>query len=269
MAIKLFSHLAADPCFNMAFDEAMLHHVQSRPGCRLVRLYTWRPGAITIGVHQDASRAVDRAYLEGTPVIRRITGGRALYHDEAELTYAIAMNLHGTAWAPLAGSIAPVYHRLADILADFLHSLGRTASVERGTQRPESQSGRGTQTPCFASTARYELVAAGRKIVASAQRQIGACVLQHGAIKLGGVAAHPALPGIASDASPGPALDHKQFDEIVLRFARALERGWPDTEVLEADTEDIPELQSHLERVRRAPEDRRDSFEQSSLTKGL
>src|SRR4030067_1527656 len=72
---------------NMAVDENLMHcHLRAlRP---VLRTYAWDPPAISIGRYQTT----DRIYYEacrkdGVPVVRRITGGGAIFHD-SEVTYS-------------------------------------------------------------------------------------------------------------------------------------------------------------------------------------
>lgn len=77
-----------DAAFNMAVDEALL-----RSGIPTVRLYRFLPRAITIGYFQRVESSVNIGEAEnmGIQVVRRITGGGAVYHDgSGELTYSVA-----------------------------------------------------------------------------------------------------------------------------------------------------------------------------------
>jgi lipoate-protein ligase A len=218
-----FSHWVADPCFNMAFDEWMLSWVVTHPGAVILRLYTWREGTITFGCNQKQETALDFSRLNGTPVIRRITGGRAVYHDTGELTYSIAVNPSVPELANLSGSIATVHRLLAEALQEFLARLGiATAITDRSSSRdahPEFFH----KAPCFASHARHELICGDRKIVASAQRRSGDGLLQHGSIKLGGRAPHQALgDDVQTTCAPPQALEKKQLDLLSPIFTSAL-----------------------------------------------
>jgi len=77
-----------DAFTNMAIDEAIeeLHHKIGKP---TVRFYGWKPSAISIGYFQSMKEEVDAEKCKelGVDVIRRITGGGAVYHDE-EVTYS-------------------------------------------------------------------------------------------------------------------------------------------------------------------------------------
>ena len=68
-------------------------------------------------------------------------------------------------------------------------------------------------------------MADSRKIIASAQRRIKATILQHGAVKLGGIAPHPALGGqprrnfCAFDIAP---IAENRFDLMASLFAQEM-----------------------------------------------
>src|SRR5438105_4458631 len=74
---------------NMALDAALLEAAQS--DClRVLRLYSWNPGTLSFGRNEPALRRYDRAAIgrRGLDVVRRPTGGRAVWHDR-EITYAV------------------------------------------------------------------------------------------------------------------------------------------------------------------------------------
>jgi len=77
-----------DAFTNMAIDEAIneLHSKIQKP---TVRLYGWKPSAISIGYFQGIKQEVDLKKCKelDVDVVRRITGGGAVFHD-AELTYS-------------------------------------------------------------------------------------------------------------------------------------------------------------------------------------
>ncbi len=218
-----YRHFAADPYFNMAFDEWMLRQALQTPGAVYLRLYSWMPGAVTFGYNQRFERAVDASKLDGTPVIRRVTGGRAIYHDPSEITYAIAAHVDSTKTQALSGSTSEVSARIAEALAIFLSRLQIVAEYVRQSSSQNSRPEFFHAAPCFASLARYELVAGERKIVASAQKRLGNAFLQHGSIKLNGVVSHAALPNLSEEpmhfAQP---LDRSAFDNLSRQFVEAL-----------------------------------------------
>ena len=194
-----YSQAECDSYYNMACDEWMFQQVCLHPEKLYFRLYGWAIPTITFGVNQQQERALDFSKLDNTPVIRRITGGRALYHDRSELTYSIAVNLDGWDGHQWAESASNLYRVLAEGFTEFVVAMGKPADYCRSSTPSNSRPDFFHRAPCFASRARYEIVADEKKVVASAARKHDNAVLQHGAIKLGGVASHPALSGFDAD----------------------------------------------------------------------
>ncbi len=214
-----YSHFKGDPFFNMAFDEHLLARSLELPGCLFLRLYSWSPGTITFGNNQRESTALDWDRIGETPVIRRVTGGRAIFHDEGEITYSIVVNGLGQESPLLSGSVSTVSANLADALARFLESLGIQSAYARQSAPENAQPAFFHKAPCFASHARYELMTGGRKIIASAQKRLSDSILQHGSIKLQGLARHPALDGdVDRIADLGQALTEERFRQLAAQF---------------------------------------------------
>ncbi len=221
-AFIFYRHFAANPYFNMAFDEWMLRQALRARGAVFLRLYSWQPGAITFGYNQRLERAVDASKLGGTPIIRRITGGRAIYHDPSELTYSIAAHAGSGESLALSGSLSVVSGRIAEALAEFLRRLQIEAEYVRQSSSQNARPDFFHTAPCFASLARYELVAGQRKVIASAQKRLGDAFLQHGSIKLNGVAPHAALPNVSEETKPFvQPLDRSTFDSLCEKFVGA------------------------------------------------
>ena len=110
----------------------------------------------------------------GLDVVRRPTGGRAVWHD-AELTYAVA--------APIAafGTLAESYQAIHARLAAALRTLGAAAELA-----PRGRAAGVGDGACFATPVGGEVLVHGKKVVGSAQVRHGAAFLQHGSILLDG-----------------------------------------------------------------------------------
>jgi len=154
----------------MATDEALLDRV-FRSRAAFLRLYRWDPPTLSIGRNQSMA-----AFERGLPIVRRPTGGKAVWHEH-EVTYAVA--------APIAlfGSLRDAYCEIHTRLRAALLSLGVEASLAsyRPTVRPSDG-----PTSCFAAPAGGEILVQGRKLVGSAQMRRGDAFLQHGSILLAG-----------------------------------------------------------------------------------
>ena len=136
-----FRHFATSPYFNMAFDEWMLYRVLAEPGSVYLRFYTWLPGAITFGYNQRQETALDFTQTGDMPVIRRITGGRAIYHDPSEFTYAIALNPLNLVNPRLVGTLSETSGALASSLVHFLTGLGIQAAFVQRSSRGKRPAG--------------------------------------------------------------------------------------------------------------------------------
>jgi lipoate-protein ligase A len=75
----------------MALDEAILVSLIENKCCPTLRFYKWIPSTASIGRNQSLSDEVDIKFCQkkGFNVVRRITGGGAVFHDQfREITYS-------------------------------------------------------------------------------------------------------------------------------------------------------------------------------------
>ncbi|HEU5042473.1 MAG TPA: hypothetical protein VFT84_16715 [Gemmatimonadales bacterium] len=159
--------------WNMATDQALLERA-ARRGERWLRLYRWHPSCLSFGRHERARARYDRARIGslGLDVVRRPTGGRAVWHAR-ELTYAVAMP------ADEVGGIRAAYLEIHRMLCDALRSLGIPAVLADVGVTPSLDAG-----ACFARPVGGEILVTGRKVVGSAQLREAGGLLQHGSILL-------------------------------------------------------------------------------------
>lgn len=173
----------APAAWNMACDEVLFQLVPNAPSPVILRFYEWKPYAVSVGRSQSPENEIDLDALrrDGYDCVRRITGGRAVFHAE-ELTYSVVCAREH----PLAtGGIHATYERTSEALACGLRLAGIRAELARVTQHPSPGSPGRSAPPCFGSVARSEIVVDGRKLVGSAQYRSSMAVLQHGSILTG------------------------------------------------------------------------------------
>lgn len=152
----------------------------------ILRLFGFAPPGITLGRSQIPARELDlaRCAAEGVPWAVRPTGGRAIFHAQ-EWTYSLATPIADRDWG---GGQAESYARMCRLLVASLHRLGVPAEFAPGDSLGRVGGPRargGPADPCFASTARHEVVLAGRKLIGSAQRRTATALLQQGSLLLG------------------------------------------------------------------------------------
>jgi len=81
-----------DASTNMAIDEAVAIARINNSVPNTLRLYRWKPSAVSVGRFQDVFNEVqvENCRLRGVDIVRRITGGGTVYHDSGgEITYSI------------------------------------------------------------------------------------------------------------------------------------------------------------------------------------
>ncbi len=150
-------HTAA---FNMGLDEALLGSVAEGKSLPTLRFYGWKPPAVSIGYFQGLHEEVDvdACRAAGVDVVRRITGGGAVFHHY-EVTYSIVVPLSHQLARP---NILDSYRLLLGGIIDGLALLGIEAE--------------------FAPI--NDIVTGGKKISGNAQTRKRGCILQHGTILL-------------------------------------------------------------------------------------
>jgi lipoate-protein ligase A len=160
---------------NMAIDESILtHHLKDEVPPTL-RVFRWSLPSISVGRFQSIEREiVSEVCLErGVALVRRPTGGRAVYHRD-EFTYSVVINKH---YGVPPGVVA-AYAFLAQGLLAALTLLGVQAELsdERVSKHPSAA--------CFASSTQADLTSGGFKLIGSAQVWKDNTLLQQGSLPL-------------------------------------------------------------------------------------
>ena len=171
----------ADGATNMAIDEALWRGRQAGTSPPTLRFFGWAPPTVSLGYGQALNTDIDISACRalGVGLVRRPTGGSAIYHDgpERELTYSVSA---ATEDLQTASDLLETYRWIGNALLRGLNTLGVGAELV-----PVAAADGPLPAFCFARTGRYEIEIGGRKVVGSAQRRQGACFLQHGSILLG------------------------------------------------------------------------------------
>ncbi len=164
--------------FNMALDDILLERsLQGLLKTPLFRFYGWESPSISLGryqlIHKDIH--LSNCFQDSIPLVRRPTGGRAVFHDD-ELTYSVIIP-PGHNWA--RHSLMESYAMISKILVKGMKSIGLDVDFEKHTQGLKTYP---HQASCFASTTPYEVTLKGYKIIGSAQYRHGGAILQQGSI---------------------------------------------------------------------------------------
>lgn len=141
-----------DPAYNLALEETLFDRLGTgEEGLFLL----WRNApSIIVGRHQCTGEEINADFVarRGIPVVRRNTGGGAVYHDLGNLNFSFIEHAEGDARVDFARYLTPI--------CAALRTLGVEARI----------------------SGRNDLEVMGRKISGSAQRLRDGKVLHHGTL---------------------------------------------------------------------------------------
>ena len=164
-----------DPAMNMAIDESILtHHLKGEVPPTL-RVFRWSQPSISLGRFQSIEREIisEQCLERGVALVRRPTGGRAVYHRD-EFTYSMVMSKR----FGVPSGIVASYAYLAQGLLAALTNLGVHAELSDG------RVSKNASAACFASSTQADLTSGGFKLIGSAQVWKDDTLLQQGSLPL-------------------------------------------------------------------------------------
>ena len=138
-----------NPYYNLAFEEYVLCHRTQGD-----YLLLWQnDNTIVVGQNQNTEAEINRAFVEahGVHVVRRTTGGGAVYHDLGNLNYSFITDV---------GDDGISIRRFTEPVVAALRSLGLNAEA----------------------SGRNDILVEGRKVSGTAQRRHGGPILHHGTL---------------------------------------------------------------------------------------
>lgn len=173
---RLISDPPQSAALNMAIDEAIALAFSEGKAPETLRLYRWENPSFSIGAFQrlelDWIASLEAQHIE---IVRRITGGRALLHDD-EFTYSL---ISSTANPLFSSGIKGSFQSIAKGLLSGLQQIGLEAALHAPSHTPRLE----RKNPlCFDAVSIYEITAREKKLIGSAQRRWKNHFLQHGSL---------------------------------------------------------------------------------------
>lgn len=158
---------------NMRIDSDILDNaILTQEKEPIFRLYAWSPKCISLGRNQLGGK------VEGIDIVRRVTGGRALLHDD-EVTYSYVTPVSAV---PNGESVKESYKFISGILIDFFKTLGVELDFGGGVTRNKIDM---DHDYCMLISTGADVCYNGKKIIGSAQCRKNGYILQHGSILFG------------------------------------------------------------------------------------
>ncbi len=159
---------------NMQIDSDLLESaIKEQTSDPIFRLYGWQPACISLGRNQKDD-FLDKNLLNtlGIDIVRRLTGGRALLHDD-EITYSFICPVdylkHGE-------NITASYKEISQLLINALKQIG--IDTEFGATKQHNTH----FDYCMLISTGADLCYNGKKLIGSAQFRKEGYILQHGSI---------------------------------------------------------------------------------------
>jgi len=149
---------------NMGVDEAILRARIIGKVPNTLRFFRWQPSAVSIGRFQQVDKEVHvkNCRKHQVDIVRRISGGGAVYHDyDGEVTYSIIIATEDLG----TGDIFAAYKQICNGLIEAIKTLGIKADFNPGDPK---------NCPNISVN--------GRKISGSAQSHKSNVLLQHGTL---------------------------------------------------------------------------------------
>jgi lipoate-protein ligase A len=149
--MQFVNYLGTDAYTNIATDAWMLNNLKPKEPVFAL----WQnKNAIIIGQNQNTFAEVNQEYVDekNIQVVRRVTGGGAVYHDLGNLNFTFIVPVESTANVDFSTFVKP--------MLDALISLGIPAEIN----------------------GRNDLVIDGKKVSGNAQRYAGGYLMHHGTL---------------------------------------------------------------------------------------
>lgn len=159
---------------NMQIDNDLLDYaIRNQLDYPIFRLYGWSPACVSLGRNQDDA-FIDKDFLKdkNVDIVRRLTGGRALLHDD-EITYSFICPI---SYLELGEHIVSSYKEISQIFIDKFKLLG--IDLAFGTSKPVKTG----FDYCMLISTGADLCYQNRKLIGSAQCRKQGYILQHGSI---------------------------------------------------------------------------------------
>ena len=121
--IEQQEYLAA---MNMAIDHAIYESVANERELPTIRFYKWANSSISLGAYQNPKEIeLELCKENNIDVVRRMTGGRAVFHDKIDFTYSVIAPIRVFGY-----SIDNAYKEICSCIINALQDMGIKAALE-------------------------------------------------------------------------------------------------------------------------------------------
>ena len=126
MKWRLIEQMPHPAAMNMAIDHAVYESVANGRENPTIRFYKWLNSSVSIGAYQNPKEInMDACKKHNIGIVRRMTGGRAVFHDKADFTYSVIAPIRAFNY-----SIENAYKQICSWIINALSELGINAALE-------------------------------------------------------------------------------------------------------------------------------------------
>ena len=126
MQFRLIEQETNNAAMNMAIDESIYESVAHNKQLPTIRFYKWENNSISLGAFQNQNEInLEECKKNNVEVVRRITGGRAVYHDKVDFTYSVV-----TPIKIFDNNVSTAYREICSWIINSLKDLGIKSKLE-------------------------------------------------------------------------------------------------------------------------------------------
>src|SRR3989338_4869660 len=125
MQWRLIEQSPYSAAMNMAIDHAIYESVANGREQPTIRFYKWLNNSVSIGAYQNSKEInLDACKKHSIDVVRRMTGGRAVFHDKMDFTYSVIAPIRVFSY-----SIKNAYMEICRCIMKTLSDLGKKKTL--------------------------------------------------------------------------------------------------------------------------------------------
>src|SRR3989344_4166978 len=126
MKYRLIEQVPYSAAMNMAIDHSIYESVANERELPTIRFYKWINSSISLGAYQNPKEInLDLCREKNIDVVRRMTGGRAVFHDKVDFTYSVVAPIRIFNY-----SLQAAYKEICSCIINALKDMGIKADLE-------------------------------------------------------------------------------------------------------------------------------------------
>ena len=126
MKWRVIEEEAYSAAMNMAIDHAICESVANGRENPTIRFYKWKNSSVSLGAYQNPKEInIDFCEKNGIEIVRRMTGGRSVFHSRNDFTYSVIAHIRNFDYR-----IGNAYSQICSCIINALKDLGINADLE-------------------------------------------------------------------------------------------------------------------------------------------